>query len=623
MPSLKTKLIPIAVCLFLFAHGITAFASTSDGTILSPYQYAWSNNSGWVNFGLASGAVHVRDGSLTGYAWAANHGWINLSATNGGVTNNGAGTLGGWAWGEQLGWISFAGVTIDSNGRFHGQATGTLVGILSFDCDNCNVQTDWRPVSSRGSSGGVVVVPPAPGSITTDPNLQTSTSTEPTATDTPATLPANPLDSNELPAPEKEPTPTPPTYCEMYPASEQCAGITPEFCASNPADARCQPLVALSFCDTHPDDPSCTKPSDQNSEEPKQAETSSTDTSIWDRAVSRSEAAVLAARQIRQHLAEKLQSPTQPVVTGVVTAAGAGAALAGHVAVLYAGLGGLPELNLILLRLIQNFMAVLGLRRKRRYWGTVFDSTTKQPLDPVVVELRDAKTNQRLEQAITDMTGRYGFLSREGAFTIMARKTHYRFPSQDAATQNDLTFDRLYHGEPISVGSSDVVAPNIPMDPLASDWNQQEKQRFMKFHPYRDIFLHFLFSVIFFLGFVWTALAATLTPSLPNLLCLALYLVVAMLRRLLPHERLWGRILDAKTGVVLAQAAMELRPPDLEIVVARTRSGPDGRFFLKAPPGRYRLSVYEELSDDSPSSLIKEAAVTIRKSGTLNANIGL
>ena len=614
MPSPKTKLIAIAVCLLFLMPGIRASASTSDGTILPGYTYAWSNNSGWVNFGLSAGNVHVLANQLTGYAWAANHGWINLAPTNGGVTNNGIGGLGGWAWGEQLGWISFSGVTIDSNGRFHGQATGNVAGTITFDCDYCDVRTDWRPTST--SSGGPV--PPEPPASTSTPPA--ATSTPPAATSTP---PSNPLQNAEPPAPGKEPTPTPPTHCEMYPSDPQCAGVTPEFCASNTSDPRCQPLAPLSLCDTNPNDPSCAKPSAQSPDEPKQPEASSADRSIWQQIVSRSRTAILAARKTKQQLAEKLETSIQPAVTGMVAVAGGGATVAGNVVVLYTGLGGLSELNLILVRLIQNFMAVLGLRRKRRYWGTVFDSITKQPLDPVIVELRDTKTNQRLEQAITDITGRYGFLSREGTFAITAHKTHYRFPSQDAATQNDPTFDRLYYGEPISVGSSDVVAPNIPMDPLASDWNQQEKQRFMKFHPYWEIFLHFLFSAIFFLGFTWTVLAATLAPSLPNLLCLALYLVVALLRQLLPHERLWGRVFDAKTGVVLAQAAMELRPPNVEIVVARTRSGPDGRFFLNAPPGRYRLSVYEELSDDSPSSLIKEAAVTIRKSGTLNANIGL
>ncbi len=56
-----------------------AFASITDGTIDSTYKYAWSENTGWLNFGTTEGNVHVTDSALTGYAWAENIGWINLN----------------------------------------------------------------------------------------------------------------------------------------------------------------------------------------------------------------------------------------------------------------------------------------------------------------------------------------------------------------------------------------------------------------------------------------------------------------------------------------------------------------------------------------------------------------
>jgi hypothetical protein len=99
-----------------------------------------------------NGGVTVTDSTLTGYAWAQNTGWISFNTTQSGVTNNG-GTLGGFAWSQGEGWLSFTGVTIDSNGKFHGTATGNN-STLTFDCTNCDVRTDWRPASSGGSSGG-------------------------------------------------------------------------------------------------------------------------------------------------------------------------------------------------------------------------------------------------------------------------------------------------------------------------------------------------------------------------------------------------------------------------------------------------------------------------------------
>jgi hypothetical protein len=135
----------LALGLFAFAHAVSA------GTISSTYKFAWSNNSGYVNFE----DTIVNDSSLTGYAWSALNGWIKMNPALGGVHNNGNGVLSGFAWGEGLGWIDFSNVRINSAGRFSGTATGTLIGTLTFDCPNyCNVQTDWRPASQVVSGGG-------------------------------------------------------------------------------------------------------------------------------------------------------------------------------------------------------------------------------------------------------------------------------------------------------------------------------------------------------------------------------------------------------------------------------------------------------------------------------------
>ncbi len=123
----------------------------SAGTILSPYQYAWSDASGYINFAN----VDVSDGALSGYAWSANFGWIKFNPAQGGVLNDGTGNLSGSAWGEQLGWIDFDNVLINTtSGKFSGTATGELVGTITFDCPSyCDVRTDWKPAA---------VAPPPP-----------------------------------------------------------------------------------------------------------------------------------------------------------------------------------------------------------------------------------------------------------------------------------------------------------------------------------------------------------------------------------------------------------------------------------------------------------------------------
>lgn len=172
-------------------------ASTISGTVNSTNKYAWSNVGGWTNFSPTHSTVSVTDSKLSGYAWSENDGWINLNPAKGGVKNDGTGTLSGQAWDGRAGWINFSGVTIDSSGKFHGKATGGAVNgvdyYINFNCTNCDVETDWRPVSVRAVAsiaGGFVPVSntgnstnPLPGgNISQSVNAKSSTNVKQPAT---------------------------------------------------------------------------------------------------------------------------------------------------------------------------------------------------------------------------------------------------------------------------------------------------------------------------------------------------------------------------------------------------------------------------------------------------------
>lgn len=151
--------IQIFLMMLLLSTHVTHAAT---GGIDSTHTYAWSENYGWINFGTSGGNVVVSDSELTGYAWNANTGWINLHPSASVYVHNSGGTLSGYAWGENLGYINFSGVTIDSDGYFHGTATGEVSGDISFNCAHTSscassdfkVRTDWRPASSGSSGGG-------------------------------------------------------------------------------------------------------------------------------------------------------------------------------------------------------------------------------------------------------------------------------------------------------------------------------------------------------------------------------------------------------------------------------------------------------------------------------------
>ncbi|MDR3519290.1 MAG: peptidoglycan-binding domain-containing protein [Candidatus Pacebacteria bacterium] len=175
--------------IFLFPFFVSA--STTNGTIDPTHNLAWGENLAWINF-TANNDVTVTDAGLTGNIWSQTYGWINLNPNMGGVVNDGSGNLSGYAWGQNVGWINFSGAEINSSGKFTGIIgdADTTAGRISFDCANCDVETDWRPMSLRspqGSGGGqLTYVPPTttpamviPAIIPTTPLLPTVAPTTP------------------------------------------------------------------------------------------------------------------------------------------------------------------------------------------------------------------------------------------------------------------------------------------------------------------------------------------------------------------------------------------------------------------------------------------------------------
>ncbi|MBF0621313.1 MAG: DUF5011 domain-containing protein, partial [Magnetococcales bacterium] len=136
----------------LLIIGLGGPALAWAGSIDSSAHYAWSENSGWINFKATDGNVTIYSTHLTGDIWSENLGWIRLGAPdvgpydnntldNWGVNRDTSGQLSGQAWSESAGWIDFApadgGVSINpTTGQMEGYAQGESIGWIHFDNDN-------------------------------------------------------------------------------------------------------------------------------------------------------------------------------------------------------------------------------------------------------------------------------------------------------------------------------------------------------------------------------------------------------------------------------------------------------------------------------------------------------
>ena len=190
-------------------------------------------------------------------------------------------------------------------------------------------------------------------------------------------------------------------------------------------------------------------------------------------------------------------------------------------------------------------------RRRRRKWGVVYNSLTKQPVDLAIVRLYNKDTNRLVQSRVTDRQGRFNFLVSPGMYHLVVMKPGFTFPSQYLKDKTeDVTYLDLYHGEEITVteGRADITV-NIPID---SEVKEQPAMRI--------IVVHYLRKLQYWLAFAAVPLAiiaAIISPGALTFAMLGFHSLMFILFRRLGYQKPpknWGIIYDKKTRKPLGRA---------------------------------------------------------------------
>ena len=283
-------------------------------------------------------------------------------------------------------------------------------------------------------------------------------------------------------------------------------------------------------------------------------------------------------------------------------------------------LSSLGDLYLILLKALAAVLGWLGIKKKSKPWGTVYDAVTKQPIDPAYVTVNQGE--KEIASAITDIDGRYGFLLPGDTYTIKAQKTHYQFPSQILQGRSaDELYNNLYFGKPLSVSAEEVINLNIPLDPTGFDWNEfaKTKDNFFKIHSAKEVRRKRILAAIFWFGFSASTVSFIYQPAFFSLLILIIYSGLL----------LWQRYRQAKhhptnvkksTGEPLPFSIVRVFLSDLDQEVKRLVADELGRVYLLVRPGQYYLTVEEKLADGSYRQVLKSEQLNLKK-GVLESDI--
>ncbi len=353
------------------------------------YKYAkFLDDDSQISFDCDNCSVTVTSSEITGYAWSENFGWVNLQPDNSGVVNDGNGSLSGYAWGETTGWINFdpsqGGVSINSEGEFDGHAWSENYGWIQFDCDVAGacVKTSWAPSSGGGGSSG------SSGSAASNNNNPPPVfgCTNPFADNFNPSATAND-GSCVVSIDDQSPS---------EPSNNQDDNGLGDFLSD---------IFGLGENSPNPDMvPSEENPfpnEDNNPEQTNENTQNNNNTSGGE-----SSDLLDQITNTGQGLMESRPTITRENAPGVAATV---LLLMTAATIPVRKLADAPS------RAIQ--LLASAFTRKKKNWGVVFDAITKQPLDPVVVAIKDF-TGKVIQTSITDMEGRFGFIVTPGTYTI-------------------------------------------------------------------------------------------------------------------------------------------------------------------------------------------------------------
>ncbi|HWQ99984.1 MAG TPA: carboxypeptidase regulatory-like domain-containing protein, partial [Candidatus Methylomirabilis sp.] len=193
-------------------------------------------------------------------------------------------------------------------------------------------------------------------------------------------------------------------------------------------------------------------------------------------------------------------------------------------------------------------------RRKRKRWGIVYNSLTKQPVDLAIVRMLHHETGLTVQSRVTDKFGRFAFTAKHGTYRIEAVKPGYLFPTHylKGATV-DVEYVDVYHGEPVTVAELTVLTPNIPLDPVVAE--ETPRQVLL-----RKTLLRLQHGVAFS-GVAISAGTLVIAPTVPiALLVLSQIAIYFVFRRLnLPAKpKNWGIVSDATSRRPLGRAIVRI-----------------------------------------------------------------
>ncbi len=311
---------------------------------------------------------------------------------------------------------------------------------------------------------------------------------------------------------------------------------------------------------------------------------------------------VQGVRAVREHLSTATAETGYRTLAAVGVAAGAVSAAAAGAIPLFSALPNAMNGG-IFLRFLELF-GLLGRRKEERNWGTVFEKNTHLPIPTVKIVLTDMKGDE-LATTYSDREGRFGFLVEPGTYYFQVHKKDFTIVND---IKDDDLYGSVYHGVPVTVAQDTVMITNIAMESLTQDWAVYGQRKAAQYHSAMTIVKKHFFVVLYYAGFLATAVITYFFPSLFNITMLTLYVAIFIYQTFFKKKK-YGEVTTA-AGAPIPFAVVSLHDAGTGTKEKFAVTDGAGRYYMLAEDGKYTIRAKGQ--PVSGIAFDKQAHVTVR-----------
>ncbi|MFH1947470.1 MAG: hypothetical protein ABIJ23_04935 [Candidatus Magasanikbacteria bacterium] len=277
----------------------------------------------------------------------------------------------------------------------------------------------------------------------------------------------------------------------------------------------------------------------------------------------------------------QVEATNEQIIAPVI----AGAGVANVIASVAVGGFQIPQMLLFLRYLFTQPLLLLRLR-KRKDWGIVYNSFTKQPLDLATVRIIDTLSNRVVSSQVTDSQGRYLISIIPGTYKLEITKPGFAsFSSHLAEAKEDSKFINLYHGEEISISEPSAINYNIPIDP--------EDRKLTTLQVIKEHTIKSTQSIIALTGLIITLISFTISPTAIIATFFFLHLLFYSMFYRFSHIDLpatWGKVVEKLNQKPLGKVVIRVFDSAYNKLVETGVTDHKGRYAVLVGPSKYFIT---------------------------------